>query len=168
MSELGATSSYHSPQPSNGRWSGTQLRCQQKPRRIAHEPRHVCQRLKHARDERAADSHGHGHGHGSERISQARWSAASQTASKAHREEVRVCHAACAVYGREDGASTVGNLRDRRDRGSSLRRVDLKRWVDAPISCERMFAFCNFSGTGVATVHRSKPSQKIEPETNFL
>ena len=156
------------PQPSNGRWCGTQLRCQQKPRRIAHEPRHVCQRLKHARDERAADSHGHGHGHGSERISQARWSAASQTASKAHREEVRVCHAACAVYGREDGASTVGNLRDRRDRGSSLRRVDLKRWVDAPISCRE----CLRSATSAEQASRrsigSNHLKKIEPETNFF
>ena len=163
------TSSYHSPQPSNGRWSGTQLRCQQKPRRIAHEPRHVCQRLKHARDERAADSHGHGHGHGSERISQAHWSAASQTGSKAqHREEVRVCHAACAAYGRDDGASTVGNRRDRRDRGSTLRRVDLKRWGNAPISYREM-AFCATSSCTAS--RRSVPigvdHLKKEPETDF-
>ena len=78
------------------------------------------------------------------------------------------CHAACAAYGREDGASTVGNLRDRRDRGSSLRRVDLKRWVDAPISCRE----CLRSATSAEQASRrsigSNHLKKIEPETNFF
>ena len=72
------------------------------------------------------------------------------------------------AYGRDDGASTVGNRRDRRDRGSTLRRVDLKRWGNAPISYREM-AFCATSSCTAS--RRSVPigvdHLKKEPETNF-
>ena len=49
-----------------------------------------------------------------------------------HREEAGVWRATCVACACGNGARTAVNLRNRRDRGSTLRRADLKRWVDAP------------------------------------
>ena len=55
-----------------------------------------------------------------------KWPAAS------YREQMVICHAMCTLHTCTKGARTVANLRNRHDRGSTLRCADLKRWVDAP------------------------------------
>ena len=84
-----------------------QLASVRKHRRVAHEPRHACARLKHACARRAADSHDDAHGLRSERVSQARLPAAPQMASS--------------VMSRTDGSlprhAHVAHMRERRQGG---------------------------------------------------
>ena len=60
-----------------------------------------------------------------------KWPAAS------HREQMVICHAMRTLHTCANGARAVANLRNRRDRGSTLRRADLKRWVHAQYTVAR-------------------------------
>ena len=106
-------SSHHVLQDGGSR--AAQLASVRKHRRVAHEPRHACARLKHACARRAADSHDDAHGLRSKRVSQARLPAAPQMASSAISRTdgnlPRHVHAAHMHERRQDGGKPAEPVR---------------------------------------------------------